>query len=195
MKINFTIVFLLAATFSWKLFAQVTSNTHFTHLTTQDGLSNNWITCIVQDKTGYIWIGTQDGLNRYDGMHFKIYKHKPKNNNSLPNNIITGIAFDKTGLVWVGTNNGLCSIDLFTDSVTRYSRIPGQQNSLSNNFIFQPFVDHNNELWIGTDSGFNYFDRRTKSFKHYFISTPAELGSQNFSNRVVKILQDDQNNL
>lgn len=195
MRIKLTIAFLLLAGYTGILFSQTISNPHFTHLTTQNGLSNNWVNCIAQDKTGFIWIGTQDGLNRYDSRHFKIYKHNPKNNNSLPNNNITGIAFDKNGLTWVGTNKGLCSIDPLTDSVTRYKNISGQPASLSNNLYVRPFIDSNNDLWIGTNNGLNYFNRNTKSFSTFFLSKPEEAGSQTFSNSIQKIIEDDKKNI
>jgi len=195
LKINFTIVFLLAATFNWKLYAQVTSNTHFTHLTTQDGLSNNWITCIVQDKTGYIWIGTQDGLNRYDSRHFKIYRNNPKNNNSIPNNTINGITFDTNGLVWVGTNNGLCSIDPLTDSITIYKNFHGKDGTLSSNHGVIPFIDQQNNLWVGTDNGLNFYNRSTGSFSTFYLSKPDEVGTPTYDNGIKKIFEDDQQNL
>jgi len=195
LKINFTIVFLFAATFSWKLYAQVTSNTHFTHLTTQDGLSNNWINCIAQDKTGYIWIGTQDGLNRYDGRNFKIYRHNPKNSNSIPGNMINGIAFDAKGLTWVGTNNGLCSINPFIDSIKIYKNIPGKKGTLSSNSGVIPFIDHQDNLWAGTDKGLNFYNRITGEFSSFYLSKPEEAGTQTYDNGIKKIFEDDQKNL
>jgi ligand-binding sensor domain-containing protein len=80
----------------------------FEHFTTEQGLSENFIYSIIQDSKGYLWIGTHDGLNRYDGYSFKKYRHNPADSNSLPNNTINSICEDGNGNIWIGTNGGLC---------------------------------------------------------------------------------------
>ncbi|HWR33485.1 MAG TPA: two-component regulator propeller domain-containing protein, partial [Chitinophagaceae bacterium] len=156
------------------LFAQQNNQLIFTHLSSQDGLSSNIVNCITQDSTGFIWIGTADGLNRYDGKYFKIYRFDPLHNNSLPNNYVAGIAVDKNGLIWVGTNDGLCSINPLTDSTTNYKNIPGNPGSLSNNYQPTPFIDHNNDLWVGTNTGLDYFDKKRNVFIHYNTLSSSE---------------------
>ncbi len=175
--------------------AQQNSKLVFTHLSMQDGLSNNNINCITQDSSGFIWIGTADGLNRYDGRHFKIYRFDPLQTNSLPNNNITGIAVDKKGLVWAGTTDGLCSINPLTDSITNYKNIPGNQGSLSNNYQPIPFIDHNNDLWVGTKTGLDYFDRKKKTFIHYHTLSAAGQMQNNVSGSIRKIIEDKQHRL
>ena len=116
-----------------------------------------------------MWIGTTDGLNRYDGRHFKIYRFDPLQSNSIPDNSISGIAIDKYGTIWAGTNDGLCSIDPVTDSIAIYKNIDGNSTSLSHNYQPIPFIDHANNVWIGTRMGLDYFNRDTKLFTHYNV--------------------------
>src|SRR5512135_3509324 len=82
------------------------SVTRFEHLTIEDGLSQNAGLAIFQDRKGYLWIGTQDGLNRYDGYNFKVYKHDPDNPKSISYNSILSIAEDRDGYLWIGTWGG-----------------------------------------------------------------------------------------
>src|SRR5580692_2335953 len=84
---------------------------HFEHFTPSEGLSSGHIKSIIQDSLGFIWIGTSDGLNRFDGRQFNIYRHIPEDRNSLTNNIVNALALDTRGRVWVATNKGLCFFD------------------------------------------------------------------------------------
>ncbi|MCF8335357.1 MAG: hypothetical protein K9H65_02025 [Bacteroidales bacterium] len=70
------------------------------------GLSQSSVFSIDQDKKGFVWIGTRDGLNRYDGYDFDVYKYKPQDNNSLSNNEITSVLVDWEGDLWIGTRGG-----------------------------------------------------------------------------------------
>ncbi|MBK9600612.1 MAG: hypothetical protein IPO36_02035 [Anaerolineales bacterium] len=97
----------------------------FEHLTIEDGLSQNAGLAIFQDSRGYLWIGTQDGLNRYDGYGFKIYKHDPDDPNSLSHNSILSMGEDKNGSLWIGTwGGGLNRYDPATETFTRYLTDP-----------------------------------------------------------------------
>ncbi|HQJ46663.1 MAG TPA: two-component regulator propeller domain-containing protein, partial [Ignavibacteriaceae bacterium] len=81
-------------------------NKLFKSLTVQEGLSDEDINCIIQDKKGFLWIGTESGLNRYDGYEFKIFKYNQNDKNSLPNNSIWSLYEDKKGNIWIGTKSG-----------------------------------------------------------------------------------------
>ncbi|WP_245949459.1 ligand-binding sensor domain-containing protein [Echinicola strongylocentroti] len=78
----------------------------FTHFTSQDGLPQNSILAILQDDMGYLWFGTDDGLARFDGYQFTVYKHQFQNPNSLNNNVIRGLVQDKNGYIWISTEGG-----------------------------------------------------------------------------------------
>ena len=96
---------LLAGGLTGSLYAQQ-PNLHFEHITTEQGLLNNSIHCIFQDRAGFLWIGTQDGLHKYDGYRFTVYRHNPDEPNSLNNNRIHAIYEDQAGALWVGTGGG-----------------------------------------------------------------------------------------
>src|SRR5512138_988433 len=97
------------------------SVTRFEHLTIEDGLSQNAGLAVFQDSKGYLWIGTQDGLNRYDGYSFHIYKHDPEDPNSLSHNSILAITEDKDGFLWIGTwGGGLNRFDPSTEKFVHY---------------------------------------------------------------------------
>ena len=88
--------------------------------TIEEGLSHNRINCIYQDSYGYLWIGTNDGLNRYDGYKFEIYRNSNDDNASLSNNMISSITEDAEGNIWVGTQKGLNKLNRSTKQFTRY---------------------------------------------------------------------------
>src|SRR5947209_17940127 len=75
----------------------------FEHIGIKEGLSQINVTCIKQDKRGFMWIGTRDGLNKYDGYKFTIYKYDPKDSNTISNNFIQDIIEDKDGNLWIAT--------------------------------------------------------------------------------------------
>src|SRR5690606_10550536 len=77
----------------------------------EHGLSNNYVTAIFQDSHGFMWFGTQSGLNRYDGYQFKVYNHKPGNSMSLTDNRITDITQDAFGRIWIATKKGASILD------------------------------------------------------------------------------------
>jgi ligand-binding sensor domain-containing protein/signal transduction histidine kinase len=117
----------------------------FDHLTISDGLSQNTINAILQDRMGFIWIGTSDGLNRYDGLAFTIYRHNPEDPSSLPDNNVLSLFEDSRGVLWVGLSSGLAYFD-----PASLSFIPVHAPGLS--FTQVMAEDHNQRLWIGTQS-------------------------------------------
>jgi ligand-binding sensor domain-containing protein len=94
--------------------AQRYSNFHFRKLQVEDGLSENTIYCIVQDRQGFMWFGTKDGLNRYDGNSFKNYHYQPEKKQSLGNNFVRSIAEKSPSHLYIGTDDGLYIMDKIT---------------------------------------------------------------------------------
>ncbi|VAX27256.1 hypothetical protein MNBD_IGNAVI01-1121 [hydrothermal vent metagenome] len=91
----------------------------FNHLTVENGLSNNVVNAVIQDSTGFIWFGTEDGLNRYDGYKFKIFRYDPEDSNSISNNQIHTLAVDREGNIWAGTKDGVINMfDPITEGFT-----------------------------------------------------------------------------
>jgi len=143
-------------------------NYRFQYISTDDGLSQSTINCILQDNKGFMWIGTEDGLNKYDGYNFEFYYHDPDNPNSLSDNWITAIFEDKSGLIWIGTRNGLNRFDRKQNKFDRFKRISSEPASLSDNSVTAIYEDRFGKLWIGTeDGGLNVFNKKTKRFEHY----------------------------
>ncbi|WP_461093140.1 hybrid sensor histidine kinase/response regulator [Spirosoma gilvum] len=155
----------------------------FTHLTTNDGLSQNTVTCILQDHRGYMWFGTQDGLNKFDGYTYTLYRNDPRNPSSIGHSYIHTLFEDRQGRLWVGTDDGGLSLfDPNTDGFTNFKYDPASKNSLSHNKVQAITQDVQGYLWIGTEGGgLNRFNPATGSFTQYTHqpSNPASL-SDNF---------------
>ncbi|MCD8178806.1 MAG: hypothetical protein LUE98_15925 [Tannerellaceae bacterium] len=94
-------------------------NYKFRHYTNKDGLSHNTVHCSLQDSRGYMWFGTEEGLNRFDGYTFEVYKHNPQDSTGLSGNGIHSLFEDSAGRIWVCTSSGLCYYDPVTESFNR----------------------------------------------------------------------------
>lgn len=145
------------------------TNITFEQISIDKGLSQSIVASITQDAKGIIWIGTEDGLNKYDGYEFTILRHDPENPlTSLSYNHILTILSDREGRVWVGTfNNGLCIYDPITGNFTSYKNDINDPSSVSHDKINVIFEDRDGEIWIGTDVGLNRFDRTNGAFVRY----------------------------
>ncbi len=162
----------------------------FERLTVNQGLSQSGISCILQDTQGFMWFGTQDGLNKYDGYNFTVYKHDELDSYSLSDNWINSIYEDKFGTLWIGSDSGgLNKFERQTEEFTHYQHDPDNPNSLGANRVLSIYEDKSGSLWIGTDSGgLNKFERQTEQFTHYTHNThdPNSLGN----NTVLSIFED-----
>lgn len=139
----------------------------FDRLSIEDGLSQSTVETIVQDHLGFIWIGTEDGLNRFDGYNFTIFKHDPDNPSSISSNNIWCLFVDSNGFLWVGTfSEGLNRFDPGMETFTRYLHDPSDPQSLSSNRIRAITEDMDGVLWIGTrDGGLNRLEPDGEHFK------------------------------
>lgn len=141
----------------------------FEHINKADGLSQNTISAITRDKNGFMWFGTRDGLNRYDGYEIKVFRHNINDPHSLSDNHIGAIAQVKNGNIWIGTRGAGISIyhpktGIFTHKV--YD--PANKNSISHNVIRAIFEDKDGIIWIGTGAGgLNRYDPNTEVFTRY----------------------------
>jgi signal transduction histidine kinase/ligand-binding sensor domain-containing protein/DNA-binding response OmpR family regulator len=140
----------------------------FTHLTTDDGLSQSNVTCILQDSKGFMWFGTFNGLNRYDGYTFEVYHYQPDDSQSISHNYISALFEDRRGYLWVGTSDGLNRYDREMDHFTTFKHQPDIPASISDNQIEAICEDSKGRLWIGTrNGGLERFLPADESFRHY----------------------------
>lgn len=123
----------------------------FHHYSTQDGLASDKILNILQDQYGFMWFATENGLTRFDGIHFENYFHSEKDTTSLSDNIVTALAEDIYGNLWVGTHNGLNCYDRIHNQFSRYNSAKGE---LKNDMIRALHADKKGNLWIETAQGY-----------------------------------------
>ena len=152
----------------------------FKHVSRGDVFSQRSVSCIVQDHFGFMWFGTSDGLNRYDGYGFEFYRPSPKDSTSLSDGFVNCLFEDHSGQLWVGTGNGLNLYSSKTKTFTVFRNDPKNPFSISDNTVFSIYEDRSNRLWIGTEhGGLNIYDPKTKKFSVYRADTenPAALAS------------------
>lgn len=152
MKIRSTIFFIF---FIISQFATAQApSLYFNRITTQNGLSHNKVNCVLQDQRGFIWMGTDDGLNRYDGRRFVVFRHEPGNKASISGNIITDLVEDEKGVLWIATSDGgLSKYDYRLSSdkqFKQYRNIPGDQTSIPVNIVNDLLPDNYGNLWLAT---------------------------------------------
>ena len=163
-------------------------NIRFKHLTIDDGLSQSWIHSIYQDKYGFIWIGTDDGLNRYDGYDFHIYKNDTRNEYSLNSSAILNMFEDSNGNLWIGTREGLNFYDRKNDRFIRRSSIIQQA-------VRSIAEDKDKNLWIGTSINLYRLNLENDSLYTYTADSPEQNGNSLSNNDVRAIFIDDRNNI
>lgn len=153
----------------------------FTNLSLEQGLSQSAVNCILQDHRGYMWFGTQDGLNRWDGYDFTVYKNDPQNAESLSGNVIWALHEDGDGSLWIGTDGGgLARLNLHTNSFSALRNDPANAASLSSNRVRSIAETPDGALWVGTDGGgLNRLDRKTGALVRFLHdpSKPDSLGN------------------
>src|SRR5688572_17350996 len=110
MSKNTSLLLFCLCFFIWLSPATAQEDINFTSLTTKDGLSSNNVNAILRDRYGFMWFATDDGLDRFDGANFKVYRNKPMDSTSLQANEILSLHEDKDGNLWVGTSGGSLSL-------------------------------------------------------------------------------------
>jgi ligand-binding sensor domain-containing protein/signal transduction histidine kinase len=139
--------------------------TRFGRLDTQHGLSQATVTALAQDKAGYIWIGTQNGLNRYDGFEVKVFGPDSKKNSGLKDNFVTSLVVDDKGTIWVGTLKGLNRFNPQQAVFNSIGATPGHPTS--DDAILALHIDQQNRLWAGTERGVALWHDETQSLLYW----------------------------
>ncbi|MEI7502443.1 MAG: two-component regulator propeller domain-containing protein, partial [Paludibacter sp.] len=140
----------------------------FSNLSVKDGLSQNTVIRILQDSKNFMWFCTRNGLNRYDGTSFKVYRSSLSDENSISSSDVTSISENKNGAFWIGTHNGLNYYDPKTEQFKRYFHSETDKNSVSSSTIKLLLNDKSDNTWISTTKGLDLFDKKTNSFKHIY---------------------------
>ncbi|MEG3640330.1 two-component regulator propeller domain-containing protein [Magnetococcus sp. PR-3] len=162
----------------------------FNHIRSEHGLSNNEITDIVQDTKGFLWFGTLNGLNRYDGHTFRTYSHQPDNINTLAGNYIWSMTSSKTGHLWIGYwGHGVSRFDPSTETFVHLQHNPEDPTSISHNNIWHIMEDRHGGIWIATDQGINHIAPLTLQVTRY-LADPTNPHS--ISNKPAMHLLEDQ---
>jgi len=130
----------------------------FDHISIEQGLSQSTVHNILKDSRGFMWFGTMDGLNKYDGYKFTVYRHDPDNPNSISSNVIWALHEDQDGVLWIGTTSGggLNKFDPNTERFVHYQHDPENPNSLSDDkvwSIYEDPADSGKIIWVGTLGG------------------------------------------
>jgi len=126
----------------------------FEHITLDDGLSHSTVESICKDQQGFMWFGTKDGLDRWDGYTIKAYHHDPGDPTSLSSNFISSLLVDSAGNLWVGTvGGGLNLFDRAHETFTRIMHSEDEPSSLGSNYVNQLIQDSHGVLWVATESG------------------------------------------
>jgi len=167
----------------------------FLRLGVEAGLSQSNVTAIMQDSKGFMWFGTQDGLNKYDGYQFKIYKSNPADSLSLSGNYIKGITQDNKGNIWIATwGGGLSKFNTANQVFTRYTYKKGRPNTLPDDFVSCVFKDGRGNIWVGTQTaGLCRFEEKTNTFKT--LSNNPNNTTSLSDNYVVRLFEDAEKRL
>ncbi|MFN8412222.1 MAG: two-component regulator propeller domain-containing protein [Anaerolineales bacterium] len=163
-------------------------NIRFEQFSLEEGLSQSVVNVVLQDRMGFLWVGTEDGLNRYDGYSFKVFKPNEDDPNSLSDRWITSMVEDNEGYLWVGTRvGGISRYNPVTGKFTRYLHDESNPLSIISNKISSLLMDING-IWIGTENGLDFYDYETKIFTHF--RTSAENPNSLRSNSITTLFKD-----
>jgi len=171
--------------FPWGISAQ-TDNIKFEQISIEQGLSQSTAFCILQDKMGFLWVGTQHGLNRYDGHSFKLYDHNPKDPDSLSHNLVISIFEDASGILWVGTwGGGLNKFDPKTGTFKNHINEPDKFGNIKYENVWSICEDNDGTLWFGTNKGL-YRNNNERNLFELFLSNSGK----SFQNKVRAVYKD-----
>ena len=171
---NIQLIYLLLIVPINLLFAQPFES-QYRQIDATNGLSQVSVRALHQDKNGFIWIGTDDGLNRYDGNEFVVFRNNPTDSTSLSDSTIITIIEDQNGNIWTGTGaGGVCKYNPRINKFKRYLNLPDKNSRISDNVTFVMHIDANNKIWVGHRKGLDVYNEELDRFEPVEISkTPG----------------------
>lgn len=164
------------------------------HIGIEQGLSQSTVYAIVQDREGFMWFGTDDGLNRYDGYSVKIFKHSTTDSNSIADNTILSLLSDKKGDLWIGTRRG--GADRYVISENKFYHYGPEEknkNTIEGNAVHTIFQDTEGNIWLGTNKGLNLYNRNNDSFTYFHFVSNNDTVTQAISINTIR--EDESHNL
>lgn len=200
-KNNYNFIFklvcvLILTTLSLSLPAADRMNVRFKHISVEQGLSQQAVRTIAQDKKGFMWFGTQEGLNRFDGINLLTFRHDPLDPSSLSHDVVVDIKEDKQGRLWIATDGG--GLNLYSpesQNFIHFQHDPLRKTGLSSNQTRVLYLDNQDTLWVGTDdAGLNRMTSDTNGgeFVHFY----HQPDSSSIANQSIRaIAQDKQKRL
>lgn len=160
----------------------------------KEGMSNETVNCLFKDSRGFLWVGTDFGLNRFDGVRFEKWFYKPGDSSSLVSNKITSIAEDKLQQLWVGTDKGLSVYDMHAGSFTSYVRIKTDKGIIENLSQVKIYCDRDGDVWIGSSGGHIILYRQAEK-KFYAIRVPLRPPARLQNEFISSFLHDSRNRI
>lgn len=167
----------------------------FDRLSVQEGLSQTSVFHVFQDSRGYIWLATEDGLNRFDGYNFRIYRHDERDSESLPADLVWKVVEDRHGDIWVATEGGgVARWSWEQDTFTTYRNEIGNNRSIASNATRALVIEGDGGVWVGfLDAGLDRLDPATGDVLHLKMSPDAPNGLP--SNDVRALALDHEGNV
>jgi len=191
---SFRIVFnlILLQAFISNIFA--TREIKFDYITPDDGLSQSSVGCILQDKNGYMWFGTMNGLNKYDGYKFVKYYHNPADSLSVAGDQIDCIFEDSHGQLWIGSDGGVSLYDRDLDVFKNFRHKDSDPNSISGHRAYCIYEDSKGRYWVGTmGDGLNLFNGKDNKFTRFLYNANDPHSLSN--NDIRSIIEDKEGNI
>ncbi|TQV87199.1 sensor histidine kinase [Aliikangiella coralliicola] len=169
------------------------NNLRFSRYSLEQGLSQATVTCMLQDYQGFLWICTQDGLNRFDGYTFKVFSFDSENQHSLTSSYIEALYEDENGVLWIGTSKGLNRFDRQKERFENFELSRERRDYVGSQFIRIIYPADKNKLWIGTHNGLFLFDTTDHTTQLYLPDSNSPGSSS--TNSIQAILADQQGRL
>lgn len=172
-------IFLMLTWFGTESGLLMPERIQFERLGVAEGLSQSTVNCMLQDRAGYLWIGTHIGLNKYDGYRFEIYRHDPMDRQSLPANNIQALLEDARGRLWIATEGGLCRLDGRDTNAPRFQHFAVDregENSLVGPFVSHLFQDCDGTIWLAGSGQLYRFREQTQDFERFQLPHGRAMG-------------------
>ncbi len=156
-------------------FAKDGLSPRFERLRVEHGLSSNELNKIIQDKQGFLWFASRNGISRFDGNDFRVFNHDPDNSNSLADNFAYDLIESSSGHFWIGYwGGGVSKFDPKTETFQHFRHNPDNPNTISHNNIWSILEDHKGRIWFATDKGIDRLDEKGEQFTH-FVPDPMHI--------------------